>query len=379
MTRILCFADTQIGVGTVELADQRKVLDQIVEHGLEADVVVHGGDVFEGPVVTPEQMRMFLDATEPLRKADIPVLILRGNGRHDSAVRSVHALDVLRDVPGFYVYDRPDSVVFGGVEIDVLPWVHPGTLIAQMNGSVDHDLVNTAVTDLLVRILRDLRLGEPAILVAHWAISGAALPSGLPVEEMREPILPWAELDAMGYAAIVGAHIHQPQNLGDPNLDKTPGFVVGSPQQLNFGEKGEHGCWGLDLTVQGEAVSEFIPLASRPFVTLDFDHEDALAQVALSDQIGWEIPEGALIRVRLNLSEVEAQRFDPLYLRRRLMDAGAHAVRLDIDIQRETRQRAVIDEQLGAEEVMALYCDAVGIDDRMRGHLLTTIKEWASE
>jgi DNA repair exonuclease SbcCD nuclease subunit len=364
LTRILCLADTQIGVGTVELADQRVVLEQIVDLALghEVELVVHGGDVFEGPVVTPEQMRMFLDATAPLRMRSVPMLILRGNGRHDSAVRSVHALDVLRNIDGFIVSDRPESLVFENVEVCTLPWVHPGALIASMNGSVDHDHVNTAVSDLLVRIARDLRQGRPAVLVAHWAITGAALPSGLPVEEMREPVIPWGELDALGYDAIIGAHIHQPQRLDKADLDKTVGIVLGSPQPLNFGETGARGCWLID-----RGVPEFIPIASRQFVTLSLEDLDE------------GVPEGAYVRVRATLSATEAEQIDQQELRRMVLEQGAHAVRLDVDIERESRKRADITEQVGPEEAMELYCDAAGIEEPLRGQLIETIQEWSHE
>ena len=364
MTRILCLADTQIGVGTVELADQRVVLEQIVQLAVEREVglVIHGGDVFEGPIVTPEQMRMFLDVTKPLRDYDIQMLILRGNGRHDSAVRTVHALDVLREIRGFIVSDRPASILFHDFEVCTLPWVHPGALIASMNGSVDHDHVNTAVADMLVRIARDLRQGHPSLLVAHWAITGAALPSGLPAEEMREPVIPWGELDALGYDAIIGAHIHQPQRLDKPELDKTVGFVLGSPQPLNFGESGEHGCWLLD-----NGVPVFIPIASRQFVTLSLEDLDE------------GVPEGAYVRVRATLSATEAEQIDQQELRRMVLEQGAHAVRLDVDIERESRRRADITEQVGPEEAMELYCDAAGIEEPLRGQLLETIKEWSHE
>lgn len=379
MTRLLFLADTQLGVGTVTLTDQRAVLDRIVQVALDehVDVVVHGGDVFEGPVVTPEQLRVFLDATEPLRAAGIPLLVLRGNGRHDMAVRPVHALDVLRDVPGFVVADRPDVYVVEGCAICALPWVHPGRLLANLNGSVNHDTVNSVVARMLADIAADLygkvSLDVPhvsAILVAHWAISSAKLPSGLSVADLREPVLPWADLDAIGYDLIVGAHIHEPQNLNNPSLDETVGFVIGSPQQLNFGEQGERGCW-IVTVADGATASKFVPITSRAFVTLDLEVDD-LADDPL-------IPEGAIVRVRTRLTEEEFQALDQLWLRQRFLDAGAEHVRLDLDVERETRRRIEITEQLSPVEAMTLYCDAAGIDEPLRGALILTIKLWSEE
>jgi DNA repair exonuclease SbcCD nuclease subunit len=380
--RILFLADTQIGVATVALDEQRDVLDRIVHTAWEhaVDVVVHGGDVFEGPIVTPEQMRMFLDAWEPLRGMAIPTVVLRGNGRHDAAVRPVHALDVLREIPGFIVADRPEAYEFDGFTLSALPWVHPAGLIARTNGSLAHDKVNSFMARALVDIARDLRepVIGPSVLVAHWAITGAKLPTGILADEMSEPVLPWAELDALGYDVIAGAHIHQPQRLDNPALDQTHGFVVGSPQQLNFGEHGEHGCWLVEVGGADELrfPPQFIPIPSRQFVTFDFDDPEG---IALAYMDGLEIPEGAIVRMRSKMTAEQAQKLDQGKLRQALTQIGAASVRLDIDIEREVRRRAEITESLSAVEAMALYCDAVGIEDPLRAELLELIRDWAAK
>ncbi len=256
MTCLLAFGDTQLGVGTVDLADQRDVLDRIVQVAVDrnVDAVLHGGDVFEGPVVTPEQLRTFLNGVAPLRAHGIPLLLIRGNGRHDMAVREVHALDVLREVDGITVCDSPTvSILANKVAVCCLPWVHPGRLVASMNGSLTHDEADLTTSQMLVRIAAHLRRkagygAMPVVLLAHWAISGSALPTGLPVDEMREPILSWADLDAIGYDCIIGAHIHKGQQISQPLIDSTLGIVVGSPQPLNHGEAGyDHGVWVIDL------------------------------------------------------------------------------------------------------------------------------------
>lgn len=372
MTRLLALADTQIGVGTVTLEDQRVVLDQIIQAAVEREVnmVVHGGDVFEGPIVTPEQLRMFIDATLPLREHGIPMLILRGNGRHDSAVRHVHALDVLREIPGFMVSDRPTSYVGDTFEICTLPWVSMARLKATTNGHADFDSLNEWASAALARVAAELRKSElPSVLVAHWAISGSKLPSGLAVEEMREPVIPWAELDAAGYDVVIGAHIHEPQIISNADLDASVGIVVGSPQQLNHGEKGEHGYWIVDLGDHGDGYPawDFFPVKSRQFVTLELGDEN------------WDVPDGAIVRVRGRMTVEEAQKIDYAEIRARLLEAGAHSARLDIDVVREARARAEINEDVSAEEAMALYCDAVGITDPLRSEMLALIKAWGQE
>lgn len=396
--RLLATADWQAGVQTVSLEDQEVVWHRIVDLALErqVDLLLHGGDLVEGPVFTMEQLAAVRRVFKRLTDAGIPIMLLTGNSRHDLAVRPVHALDLFRDY-GIHVSDRPEVVHVAGIDVATLPWVHPGRLIARTNGSVDHDRINEVVASMLVQIAAELREQTnsyaPRLLVAHWSISGAALPSGISVDEMREPVLPWAELDALGYDAIIAGHIHAPQRLDNPGLDRTLGFYCGSPQPLNHGERGEHGCWIVTLGEAGEAGSipfkpdgppgrdmpptsgppvspsaTFVPLPSRQFVTIDYDPDEPLPPL-----------DGAIVRVRARLTREQTQELDQAALRQHLLEAGAHSVRLDIDIEREQRRRAEISEQVSPADAMLLYCEASGIQDPLRSELRTLIKAWSEE
>ncbi len=450
MTRLLAFADTQLGVATVDLADQRAVLDRIVELALEreVDAVLHGGDVFEGPVVTPEQLRCFVDAMRPLawNMNKIPLLVIRGNGRHDMAVREVNALDILREVDGIQIADSPTVAVLADkVAVSTLPWVHPGRLVASMNGALTHDEASETTAQMLVKIARHLHaqaskiqagtFGDanlPTVLLAHWAISGSALPTGLSVDEMREPVLPWVDLDAIGYDAVIGAHIHQPQQISNPELDSTLGIVVGSPQQLNHGETGEHGCWIIDtLTepdvartdearttgvqpgserrstdeglsglasrspdVSGSVSAEFVPIESREFVTFDitdkmgffFDLDEALvdseiatvADVRLSSVPSGTVPDGSIVRIRYQATEEQARRINHDSLRAAFIETGASRVTIEPQIIRKERARAQqISEQLSPLEALAAYCEANDMPTELSLRMLERLKEWS--
>jgi DNA repair exonuclease SbcCD nuclease subunit len=394
VTRILALGDTQLGVQTVTLESQAQVLDRIADAAIEhrADLVLHGGDVFEGPVVLPEQMRVFLDFAARLREAGIPLLVLRGNGRHDMATRDVHALDVLHEIENVEVHDRPGHTAHEGVGVVTLPWVAPGNLIAQWGREVDHDQVNDYAGKLLVEIaaseLERLRNGrfvhDSAVLVAHWGISGATLPTGLAVEQMREPILSWPDLDALGFDAIIGAHVHQQQRLDHPDLgDATVGFVVGSPQQLNHGETGEHGVWILDIEpgATGNAVSaEFVPIASPRFVTLDL-HADDIAGGLMRMSGEHDLPavrEGDIVRIRFEASEEQAGRIDHRWVREWALQTGASRVQIDPHIVRASRARSeAITDRLSPTEALAAYCESEGIEPAMRERMVSTLKNWS--
>jgi DNA repair exonuclease SbcCD nuclease subunit len=87
------------------------------------------------------------------------------------------------------------------------------------------------------------------VLLLHWSISGASLPTGLSVDQLHEPVLEWAELDALGFDLIIASHIHVPQRLDDPKLgDATMGIYTGSPQPLSHGEGHyQHGVWLAEI------------------------------------------------------------------------------------------------------------------------------------
>lgn len=373
--KILAFGDTQIGVSTVSLIDQARVLDRIVERAVDerVDIVIHGGDVFEGPVVTPEHLRCFLDGTAPLRAAGIPMCIALGNGKHDSSTRAVHALDVLREIDGITVSDRPEVHMINEIAVCTLPYVHPGTLLAKTDGTVERDAVNTSASALLVKIAEGLLHSVPpsrlsTVLLAHWFVSGTAVPTGLPADDMHEPVLPWAELDALGYHAVIAGHNHQPQRIDNPEIDRTLGIVVGSPQQLNFGEKGDHGCWIVDLA--GTPSAEFVPIESKRFVTFDVD---------LDSYGAMEVSAGDIVRVRYRATEEEARQIDHEALRQSLLDAGASRVQIDPQIERVSRARATeITEQMTRRGALEAYLDANEIGGPLREQLVERFSEWSA-
>jgi exonuclease SbcD len=282
MTRLLCTGDLHLGKGPQyaddRLGDQEQVWARILDLAVDqdCDAVLVAGDVFEGPLPTPEHYRAFL---RPLAGFPLPIVTILGNGRHDSAMRSTSALEVL-EAPELTIVTEPRIVDVAGVRVGCLPWVSVKRLVALEAGG-DRDALNRAAAELLIEIARGLREDGADILLTHFSISGAALPNGLPVDELREPVLDLVGLEEVGFDAVVAAHIHKPQLLepghdgfGSPHLD-APILYVGSPMPLDFGEaETEHGCWILDIGDAGEtATARFIPIESRPFVTIDFDHD----------------------------------------------------------------------------------------------------------
>jgi len=391
--RILASGDWQFGLHD-RLADQEAAAEKIVDLALEREVglFLHGGDVLEGPTVHPEHLRAFRRPLARLRAAGIPVLVATGNGRHDQSMRDATGLDVFGDIPGVQVASRADVYRFDGCMVAALPWVHVGRMVAASNGG-DRDNVNERAAELLVRVaaglLEDCRRVAPelpAVLLPHWSLSGASLPTGLPADAMREPVIDTDALCNLGFDAIVASHIHKPQSFGASGwyVPHAAGYEVvdalalytGSPICHDFGESNHpHGCWIVDVE-QGSSSAEFVPIESRAFVTAEVDFANG---EAVSDESSFEDElfgaahlaafkadtklDGAIVRLRYTVTAAQARRIDTTALTAALKEAGAHVVKVEPDIVREDRARVDgVHEDLAPLDAYDLWATSGDLD-----------------
>lgn len=381
MTRFLCTGDLHFGAGQEyggpdgRLAEQEQVWQQILGLAVEehCDAVLVAGDIFEGPIPAPEHYRAF---GRPLSATLMPVLAILGNGRHDAAMRDATAIEVAQG-DTLDVATTPDVFLVDGVSVACLPWAPVTRLVAARNGG-DRDAIFAEAAEHLLTIAADLRarIEGPAVLLAHWSVSGAALPTGLPVESMREVILDLAGLEEQGWDAVVLGHIHKPQlsSEQEPGMRaRTPApiFYVGSPMPLDFGEgEFEHGVWILDV---GEVTTaRFVPVTSRALHTIDFRKvgADPAAQIALADSLGWSVPDGAVVRVCYAATPEQSRRIDQRAIREALVAAGACRVHFRPTPVQEDRARvAAIDESLNDLAAFDLWLDARGVAVGRRGRL----------
>jgi DNA repair exonuclease SbcCD nuclease subunit len=379
MTRILACGDRQIGHGATwlpnggRLADQRQVGEQIVDlvlsHNVDPiDLILDGGDVFEGPFATPEQVEAFIQPLERL-EGQTPIIACSGNGRHDSAVLPVNALAPLRHVPGLTVASVPAVYEQAGCLVACLPWVHPGRYVALLGGG-DRDEISADIADHLLTIAGQLRdecrnraPSLPCVLLLHWAISGASLPTGLTADQLREPVVSKRGLHDLEFDAVVASHIHVPQLLWE---DERVGLYTGSPMCHDHGEEDfAHGVWIVDVE-PGRSTAEFVPLDYRPFVTIDCDGlalstAGPRVDLSLFDEDS-DVAE-AIVRVRYTATQEQARRVDNADIRRTLLDAGAARVVVQPDIVREDRARVEgLDEGISELDAVDLYVAAQELD-----------------
>jgi exonuclease SbcD len=381
--KILAFGDLHLGQGAElgrapgdRLRDQADVLAQILLLACERDVdaVLVAGDVFEGSTIPPEQLDVFARFIGGCDSAGIPIVAITGNGKHDAAMRDTNGLAIFTHIPGIRVSSTPELLEFDGVTVATLPWVHPGRLIAKHGRDVSRDETNSVVAELLLEAARGLRAqisGDvPAILLAHWSVSGASLPNGLLVDQLRDVILPREELDAVGFDHLVFGHIHKAQEISER------GFYVGSPLPLNFGEDTHRHAHGVVIVDTDEAedvdfhAAEFVPVESRPLVTLDYDFTEH-ADVEILDLFPPAVAlDDAIVRVKYRASSDQARAFDVALLKRELHSLGAAVVRIVPEIVRADRARVEgLDDSVAELDALDRWLDATSYDgdrDRLR-------------
>lgn len=375
--RLLCTGDLHLGAGSdygrepgERLREQRLVWQTICLEAVksEVDAVLFAGDAWERRRPTVPELLAFKEGVDILFDNDIQVVVIPGN--HDlEAFDRPAAYELFPDSDSLFVYMTGPTTVrtfsTRGKEATVagLPWTPVANLVAR-NGGGDRDELHARAAELLLDTARDLRAQcpdeGPKILLLHWSVSGASLPTGLPTDTLREPVIPLDELERLGFDAIVCGHIHSGGVFGwaDFQALRCPVFYVGSPMPLNFGEASiDHGVWILDTE---RWRPEFVPIESRPFVTIDSLVFEPLEPITINCPV-----DGAIVKVRYKATADQARRIDHAAIRQALLDAGAHKVfSIEPSIEREQRARVEgLDEDLTPSDALHAYAFANDIDD----------------
>lgn len=216
------------------LFDGLKILEQLGDAAREhnADLILIAGDLFESRVTLA--LEVLHEAHVAIRKlaTERPVILLRGNHDMASRVGHVMSLEPFRDISGVTVIDRP-QMAHG---IYCIPY-HPD-----------------------VQVLRDWLTTAPtcAVLTVHATFREAvAGPCDRTIrgDHVSLDDVPW---DRVGY--LIAGDIHKRQQLSDR------AEYVGSPLQLNFGERGEEKAFTLYDTATKERT--VIPTSAPRFYWL---------------------------------------------------------------------------------------------------------------
>lgn len=394
---ILALADIHMGAGAAysddRLADQVKVLEQIVQVAYDQDVrlCLIAGDVFHRPRPTPATLLAFRWFTDAMAALEIPTIACLGNAGHDQeGVDRPCALDLFES-RWFRVSRRPELIwdFVDGVNVATLPSVPVSRLVSQSE-SVERAPIFDQAAEALLAIATELRRDagndSPCVLLGHWSVSGASLPNGLPVDSLAEPILDLASLERLNYDAMVFGHIHKPQAISETGH----AYYCGSPMVVDFGEADTlHGVTTLDFRA-GSVFGGFHKLEDRRFVTVDIDliaeaeaganlnamvdagraNETWRANGDENDSLRIAVNQAgdltdAVVRVKYRATEEQARRIDTAALKRSLLDGGAHKVfQISAEIVKQDRARVQgVDENLEPTAALDAWIDANDVVD----------------
>ena len=369
--RVLLTADLQLGAGQglgvgeygegSRFHDQTVMLDRIWEIASEeaVELICVLGDVFDRARPAPHEILAFQAFVRQCVDSGRKVFALLGN--HD--VRSAalpSALEIFGD-NGCVIALAPSLYPIGDLALCALPWTPPSRIVAA-NPGVSRDELNDQTAQALVNAAHLLATrcevehpDKTAVLVGHWAISGAMLPTGLESGMLREPVIPVEGLTSSGFALAAFGHIHVTGVLAS---GPTPVLYTGSPWTNSWGETdSEHGVWIYDSA--GAGSLRFVPVEDpKRFVTLEPSFAETTVfggEREYTMTLREQAPQlaGALVRVRYTVSEEVAARLDLAAMRQVLLSQGAVKVVFRPTVERSVRARvASASEDL--DEVAAL-------------------------
>lgn len=305
--RILFLADSHLGLdlpANPRVARRRRGHDFLANHEAalahalhcDIDLVVHGGDVFDRPRISPALAHRAYHPLLRIAARGVPVCIVPGN--HERG-QLPHARFLGQ--PNIHVFDRPRTfaVAVRGARV-----VLGGFPYERRN-------VRSRFPDLVERTgWRD----EPAdvrLLCIHHCVEGATVGPGDFMFTSAPDVIRCRDLPA-GFAAVLSGHIHRHQVLthdlrGVPL--RTPVLYPGSIERTSAAEIGESkGCLILELE-RGGVRWEFRPLPARPMI---------VRQLAVSSGNAGELdaairgavrsaPRDAVLRIRVDGSLTAAQ------------------------------------------------------------------------
>ncbi len=395
--RVIHFADTHIGMENYgktdpetglssRVVDFLRRLDDIIadvdQNG--ADLIVFAGDAFKTRAPSPTYQREFAHRIRDLSQL-APVAMLVGNHDLPPMVLKASSIEIYETlaVPNVWVaHDYTGRVIDtarGPVYVAAAPYPIRARLLDQVEGAArsiqeSDQYLEEALVGLLDELAEEADAHDmPRLLMGHFTVGGAKLGSERQIMLGRDFSVPRASLADPRWDYVALGHIHKHQNLTQGRDDVPPVVYSGSIERIDFGE--EHDTKGycrVDLT-RGGTGWQFIPLKTRPFVTLDRDLRRSMDPTReVLDMIAAYDLRGAVVRVRLTFRPESESRFNEATVREALKAAGTfHLAALRKDVEEEARARlGDSPEGLTPLELLARYLVSKGVDAQRRDSLL---------
>jgi exonuclease SbcD len=400
--RMLHFADIHIGMenyGSLDpntgtssrVFDFLQRLDEVIDYALanEADLAVFSGDAFKDRNPEPTQQREFAQRIKRLADA-VPTLLLVGNHDMPGMAVKANSLDIFRalEVPGVIVGYRDEGRVIetrhGPVFLAWMPYPMRNRLMSwkkYQGKSIDelNQGLRSEVAGRLEQLAEQARtMDMPRVLAGHFGVDTARFGSERSVMLGRDlPLLTSMVTDeAWDYVAL--GHIHRHQNLNPAGYP--PVVYSGSLERIDFGEEAEEKgfCW-VELK-RGETEWRFVPVAARPFITLDVDvreSKDPTADV-LSAIAGRDL-EGSVARVRIQLTNDQTRLLDERPIETALKPTANFIIARELEIEARSRLGNLAPEELTPFELVERYFKSRDVEPERLAELMEKAGELLHE
>jgi DNA repair exonuclease SbcCD nuclease subunit len=382
-------------IGCVHFDDHRRPDDtrRVVEAFLaqaraaQVDLIVHGGDAScdqsrPASETEREAVRWFDAAC-----ADIaPTVRIRGN--HDvetdeglfsrQVTRHPFRLHTRPNFPG-PVGDLMVKTTSGLAGIIALPWCSRAQMASRAPAGASIDDITRAINAAAGQLLEGARLaaaqiraaGGVPILLHHGTVFEAASSSGWkPLgETVAFTIAQLREVTA-DYVAL--NHFHNRQEWDGGRISYS-----GSIEARNAGEPEAKG-WNL-VEIDGDRLTNtFVELPARRIELIEYDWSDGVEDA--EPPVGMKPPDvaGALVRFRYRIRPEDMHLVDEDAIRRAILDAGAHEVRIEAVPEVVSRVRCEeIASASGLFDELIAWAGATGkvIDDEQRERLRLACSE----
>jgi exonuclease SbcD len=404
--RVLHFSDLHLGVenyGRLDpvtglssrVVDFLRALDTVVEHALseEIDLVLFAGDAFKTRTPSPTYQREFARRIRRVAvEASIPVFLLVGNHDLPHAAGRAHSTEIYDtlEVANVHVARKPDLFVIdtrhGPMQIVALPWIVRSVLLAreehknrnleQLNELLLERLEQILLTgddNLVDRLAPEL----PAILTAHGTVQGAVFGSERSVMLGNDLILPQSLIRHQAFDYVALGHIHKHQVVGQ----SPPAVYAGSLERVDFGEEKEQKGFVIAEIARGQAQYQFVPLETRPFVTIRVAPSGPDPTVEVLEAIESRDIAGSVVRVQIRLDATAEPLLDDAAIRSALTPAF-YVASVTKEVERPRRlplgDQEVI-ASLTARELLVRYLQAKQVSAQRRETLLRYADEIFAE
>jgi exonuclease SbcD len=301
MIKLLHFADVHIGMENYgktnpstglssRVMDFLRRMDEMVDYARKNDVdlTIFAGDAFKSRNPNPTFQREFAFRVQDLA-AVCPVVLLVGNHDLPTNIRRASSIEIYNTlrVPNVYV----------GMEYEVLPLETKSGLVqvatapypvrAQLLEGEDdtHGMGITKLDELMQDVLHQhlakladqvAQSEEPRVLTGHFTIDGAVTGSERQIMLGRDVAALLSSVASPIWDYVAMGHVHKFQDLTVGDRFKPPVVYSGSLERIDFGEEGDQKGFVWVNLERGSTSYQFVPVKSRPFVTLRCDVRTSL-------------------------------------------------------------------------------------------------------